>query len=283
MRRSKSFEKDTPCLYLIATPIGNLKEFTPRAIEVLKDIDYVACEDTRNTKKLLAYFNLSPHTFSLREHNEAEASLKVISLLLEGKKVAYLSDAGYPAISDPGKILVKKVREQGINVSTISGSNAALNALVASSLDSNHFYFHGFLSSKDKEAQDELYLLKNKKETLIFYESPHRIKRTLTILKDVLGDRKICLARELTKINEEYIEGTLSELLQIDDTTLIGEMVLIVEGSKDSDTISDDELLKRIQYLQNKDIRTKDIADIVSYEFNVNKNYIYDLIVNQKK
>ena len=282
MRRTKSFTDNLPLLYLVATPIGNLKEMSPRAIEVLSETDFIACEDTRNTHSLLERLNIkSNNLFSLREHNEVEASNKVISLLESGKKVVYVSDAGYPGISDPGKILAKKVREKGYAVSTINGSNALLNALTASSLDSEHFYFHGFLNPVANKAKKELEELIDRKETLIFYEAPHRIKKTLEIMFECLGDRKATVARELTKLNEEFIEGTLSELKDIDENTLIGEFVIVIEGSKNEVHYSQVALNERIEYLLKKNISKKDIADIISYEFNVSKNDIYKMLIEK--
>ena len=283
MKRIKSFTDNHPILYMIATPIGNLKEMTPYALEVLSSIDMVFCEDTRNAKSLLSKYDIHKECYSLREHNESSMSEKVISLLKEGKRIAYVSDAGYPAISDPGKVLVKKVREEGFAVTTINGSNAMLSALVSSSRDSDHFYFHGFLSAQEGKAIEELQSLKNKKETIIFYEAPHRISKTLNLMFDVLGNREATIGRELTKLNEEFIEGTLSELKEIDDSTLIGEMVVVVEGNKEETIIDEKEILKRAEYLLNKNIRTKDVADILSYEFNINKNYAYNLIIKNQK
>ena len=268
---------------MIATPIGNLKEMTPYALEVLTSIDMVFCEDTRNTKSLLSKYDIHKECYSLREHNEASMSEKVISLLGEGKRIAYVSDAGYPAISDPGKILVKKVREAGYSVTTISGSNAMLSALVSSSRDTNHFYFHGFLPAIESKAKEELLSLKDRKETLIFYEAPHRIDKTLKLMFEVFGNREATIARELTKLNEEYIEGSLEELSSIDKSTLIGEMVIIVEGNKEENIIDEKIILDRAEYLLKKNIRTKDVADILAYEFNINKNYAYDLIIKNQK
>ena len=230
MNRNKSFDGKRPILYLIATPIGNLKEMSPRALEIISEMDIVAAEDTRNAFSLLANYGLKKELFSLREHNELEASKTILEKIKAGKKVAYMSDAGYPGISDPGYLLVQEMIKNDISVSTISGSCAFINALVASGLDTKHFYFYGFLSAKDSEAKEEILGLKDKKETLIFYEAPHRIMRTLNLLRDALGNRNICLARELTKLNEEYIRGSLDELVELDEATLKGEMVLIVEG-----------------------------------------------------
>ena len=279
MKRIKSFDNSHFLLYLIATPIGNLGEFSSRAIEVINEMDFIACEDTRNTNDLLRKFNIQKHLISLREHNEVEASNYVIEEIKKGKKVAYVSDAGYPAISDPGNILVKIANENDIAISVVSGSSAFINALVSSNLDTNHFYFHGFLPAKTVEAKKELEELKDKKETIIFYESPHRIKETLETLYDVLGDRKIVLERELTKINEEKIYGTLQELLTLDFSTIKGEIVLVVEGNKQEKAISDVEIVTYVAYFMKKGMSKKDAIECTSDILKVKKNYVKDLII----
>jgi 16S rRNA (cytidine1402-2'-O)-methyltransferase len=278
MKRNKSFNNSLPTLYLIATPIGNLGEFSPRAIEVINECDFVAAEDTRNTLDLLRKFNIKKPCVSLREHNEIEASQKIISEVKNGKKVAYMSDAGYPGISDPGYLLTKLCIENDVAVSVVSGSSAFINALVSSGLDTSHFYFHGFLSPKENEAREELKSIKNKQETLCFYESPHRIKQTLSLLFEVLGDRKVSLQRELTKLNEEKIYGTLSELKEIDESTLKGEMVIIVDGNKNTGSIEDEEIINEVNYFISKGLSKKDAIEVVSDLFGVRKNHIKDLI-----
>ena len=279
MKRIKSFDNSYPLLYLIATPIGNLGEFSPRAIEVINDMDVIAAEDTRNTGDLLHKFNIKKPLVSLREHNEVEASLNLINQIKSGKKIAYMSDAGYPGISDPGYILTKLCLENDIAVSTISGSSAFINALVRSGLDTSHFYFHGFLSAKENEAKEELESLKNKKETLIFYESPHRIMKTLKLLLEVLGDRKASLQRELTKLNEENIIGLLSELVTLDESILKGEMVIVVEGNRQEESAySDEEIIKLVNSLITKGLSKKDAIDFISEFTKVRKNHIKDII-----
>ena len=279
MKRIKSFDHSHNLLYLIATPIGNLGEFSTRAIEIINEMDLIAAEDTRNTNDLLHKFNIKKPIVSLREHNEVEASLNLIKQIKEGKKVAYMSDAGYPGISDPGYILTKLCLENDIAVSTISGSSAFINALVRSGLDTNHFYFHGFLSAKENEAKEELEAIKNKSETLIFYESPHRIVKTLKLLLIVLGDRHISLQRELTKINEENIIGSLSELVELDESTLKGEMVIIVEGNKtNQENYNDEEIIKLVNELVAKGLSKKDAIEFVSNVTKVRKNHIKDII-----
>ena len=278
MKRNKSFTDNKPLLYLVATPIGNLKEFSSRAIEIVNECDVVAAEDTRNAYDLLNKFGIKKELYSLREHNEKEASQHVVDLINNGKKVVYMSDAGYPGISDPGNLLVKEMLANDIAVSTISGSSAFINALVASGLSSKHFYFYGFLSPKDNEAKEEISSLKDFRNTLIFYEAPHRIIRTINLLKDGLGNREVCLARELTKINEEYIRGTLDELSQLEEDTLKGEMVIIVDGNKEETMISDDEITARVAYFTKLGLSQKDAINVVSEEFKINKNYIKKLL-----
>ncbi len=277
--RSKSFENKAPLLYLVPTPIGNLDEFSPRALEVIKEADIIACEDTRVTFKLLNFFDIKKTLVSLREHNEVQESQNIIKYILEGKKVVYMSDAGYPCISDPGSRLVKLALENNINVTCISGPNAFLNALVSSGLDTTHFYFHGFLDSKESVRKEELRNLANKEETLIFYEAPHRIKKTLENMYAIFGARKACIARELTKIHEEFIRDNLKELLEIDEATLKGEMVLIVEGKNKEEQphLENAEILKMVDAFMEKGMSTKDAIKRVSEITSVNKHYIYKI------
>lgn len=279
MKRNKSFDNKLPLLYLVAVPIGNLKEMTPRALEVISECDLVASEDTRNTKSLLSKFGIKKECVSLREHNEVKASLDVIEKIKNGVKVVYMSDAGYPTISDPGKILVQKAKENDIVVSTVAGSSAFLNALCSSKLPSTRFYFHGFLDSNETHAKKELEQLKDREETLIFYESPHRIDKTLKNMFLVFGDRDATIGRELTKINEEFIEGTLEELTHLDKETLKGEMVVIVDGRKaEKAEINDDEIITLVNEFLQSGSSKKDAIKEVSKKLNISKNYVYDLV-----
>ena len=278
MTRKKAFVNNSEVLYLIATPIGNLKEMSPRALEVINEMDIIAAEDTRNAFSLLANYGIKKELFSLREHNEVEASKHLLEKIKEGKKVAYMSDAGYPCISDPGYLLVQEMIKNDIAVSTISGSSAFINALVASGLETKHFYFYGFLPAKESEAKEEISSFKDKKETIILYEAPHRIMKTLKSLRDVLSNRYICLARELTKLNEEYIRGTLDELLEIDEATIKGEIVLIVEGNKEESVVDDEQIKARVAYFVSLGLSQKDAINVTSEEFKVNKNYVKKLM-----
>ena len=281
MKRTKSFDNKSPLLYLVATPIGNLKEISERALSVLNEMDLIAAEDTRNTYSLLSQYDIKKELFSLREHNEIEASKHLIELLKKGKKIAYVSDAGYPGISDPGYLLVKNALAEDIAVSTISGSSAFINALVASGLPTDHFYFYGFLSKKGNEAKTALEEMKSRKETLIFYESPHHIKETIGLLFKILGNRKAVIARELTKINEEYIRGTLEELNELDFQTLKGEMVVLVEGNYESDTeMSDEEIIKKLEFYLSLGVSKKAAIEIAVEDLHLPKNRVYKLAQN---
>ena len=278
MIRSKSFDNSRPLIYLVATPIGNLGEMSKRALDVLQEMDIIAAEDTRNTYSLLSQYGIKKELFSLREHNEIEASEHLIKLAKSGKKVAYVSDAGYPGISDPGYLLVKKAREENVSVSTVSGSCAFINALVASGLPTNHFYFYGFLSKKGNEAKKALEDLNNRPETLIFYESPHQIDETITLLYKVLGNRDCVLARELTKLNEEYISGTLSELVNLDFKTIKGEIVLIVNGKNiDDEQLSDEQIKNKLKFYISLGVSEKAAIQIAVEELKVPKNRVYKL------
>lgn len=282
MERSFNFDNSKPLLYLVATPIGNLDEMTPRALEIIRQADLIACEDTRVTAKLLGFFNISKPLVSLREHNEVSEADNLIPKIKSGLKLVYMSDAGYPCISDPGAKLVKLAIESGINVSTISGPNAGLNALVASGLECDHFYFYGFLSSKESEKKKELVDLASKEETLIFYEAPHRIQKTLQDMLSILGNRKVCIARELTKKHEEFIRSELNEVAQLDPETLIGEMVIIVSGASKEikKEVTNDEIISTVSKLIKEGFSTKDAIKLASEKLNISKNLIYKIYHN---
>lgn len=282
MNRELNFSSKKPLLYLIPTPIGNIKEMSNRAIDIIKEVDYIVCEDTRVSSKLLNILGIKKKFISCHEHNETEVSKEIIKLLKDGFKVAYMSDAGMPCISDPGYILVNECLKNDINVSPISGPNAGLNALIASGLPTEHFYFHGFLSSKESVRKEELRRLHNKEETLIFYEAPHRIDKTLKDMHEILGNRKACIAREISKIHEEFIRGNLEDFLLLDKSTLIGEMVIIVEGNNQeiADMMEPKEIIALIRNFIDTGMSTKDAIKKVSELTSINKNKIYSLYHN---
>lgn len=274
MIRQKSFENEKSTLYLVATPIGNLDEMTYRAVNILNEVDYIAAEDTRNTIKLLNHFNIKKKLISHHEHNIEASSYKILELL-EDANIALVSDAGYPAISDPGYELVMKVIEKGYNVVSVSGANACLNALVVSGICPQPFLFYGFLNHSDKTKKKELTSLKDYRETIVFYESPHRINKTLTLMLEYLGDRPIALCRELTKRHEEIIRGRISEVLEVCDS-LKGEMVIVVEGSKEIiEQTFDLDINEQIEVYMNDGLTSKEAIKKVAKERNLSKNEVY--------
>lgn len=278
MIRQKSFEKECPTLYIVATPIGNLKEMTPRAIEILENVDVIAAEDTRNTMKLLSHFHIKTKLIAHHQHNELQSANGLVDLLEKGNSIAIVSDAGYPLISDPGSIVSKKVMEAGFPVVPISGSNAMLNALVSSGLPIDHFLFYGFLKSGEKDRTKELFELKNFPFTMVFYEAPHRVKKMLTTCIEVLGNRKICLAREVTKKHEEFIRGTLQEVIAIVDD-LKGEMVILIEGSKEEKEMDEASALlhvhDQIKNFVKDGLTTNEAIKRVAKEQGLSKNDVY--------
>lgn len=236
MQTQKSYkENEKGVLYLVPTPIGNLDDMTFRAIQTLKDVDLIACEDTRVTQKLLNHFEIETAKTSYHEHNVQEKTNELIRDLLSGKNIAQVSDAGMPSISDPGVELVKAAIEQHISVVPLPGPNAAVTALIASGISPQPFTFYGFLSRKKSDLVVELEGLKDKEETLIFYESPYRLAKMLQSLTDVFGaERQVVLAREVTKRFEEFIRGTAEEVKQwAEETELKGEFVVIVDGNSE--------------------------------------------------
>ena len=276
--RQKSFEQDKPALYLVATPIGNLSEMTPRAIEILQQVDVIAAEDTRMTMKLLTHFHIHTRCIAHHMHNEKKSAQGLLHLLQEGKSVALVSDAGYPLLSDPGQSAVELIIQADFAVIPISGANAMLNALVASGLAVQPFYFFGFLSSGTSQAQKECEKLKDLDCTLIFYEAPHRIVKTLKLFLEVFGDRKICLARELTKKHEELIRGNISEVLLVAEGCK-GEMVLVLEGKVlQKQHPTEEEMIQQVDSLTATGLSVSDAIKQVAKELNVAKNEIYNLV-----
>lgn len=218
-------------LYIVPTPIGNLKDITLRALEVLQSVDLVAAEDTRMTLKLLNHFNIKKSLISYHKYNETVKSDEIIEKLMEGKNIALVSDAGSPGISDPGSVIIVKCVELGIDFEVLPGATALITALVYSGLDSSAFIFKGFLPRENKDRTPIIEELKNKTETIIIYEAPHRLVNTLEFLRGNLGNRKIALCRELTKIHEEIIRLSLDDAIDYYKENMPrGEYVLVIEG-----------------------------------------------------
>ena len=268
-------------LYLVATPIGNLEDITLRALKILKEVDFIAAEDTRNTLKLLNHFAIKKPLISYHRHNEEERELVLINKLKEGKNIAVVSDAGTPGISDPGEIIVKKAIEENMEVIPIPGACAAINALIASGLDTKEFVFFGFLPLNKKLKKEKLEEIKNEKKTSIIYEAPHKIKDTLNDLKPVMQNRKIVLARELTKIHEEFIRGDIDELIEKCDN-LKGEMILLLEGNKEiknENILNELSLEEHYKIYEKQGLDKKEIIKKIAKDRGVNKNEIYQYFI----
>lgn len=275
--------KPSGTLYIVGTPIGNLKDITLRAIETLQNVDVVLAEDTRQTLKLLNHLKISKHLVSYHKFNEIDKISNVVELLESGKNVALVSDAGMPIISDPGENLVKYLITEGYNIETIPGVTAITTAIIQSGLDSSRFAFEGFLNTNKKQRKLRLESLVNESRTIIFYEAPHKILNTLKDLYQYLGDRKICIARELTKLYEEYKYLKISEAIELlSNSTIKGEIVLLVEGKSPEDIkneeikiiadISNIELVKK--YIS-EGLDKKEAVKKVAKLKNINKNDVY--------
>ena len=279
MNRQKSFENEKPTLYLVPTPIGNLNEMTPRAIDVLNSVDVIACEDTRNSGQLLKHFGISKRLIAYQNFNEASSTKGIINLLSQGNNVALISDAGYPLINDPGQRVVSEVTALGYNVVPISGCSAFLNALVASGLIAQPFIFIGFLPPSTHDCVKKLRLYQSYPMTLIMYEAPHRIEKMLQSCLDVLGDRHICIARELTKVHEEFIRGTISEILPI-ASELKGEIVVVIEGNQDDyeKDIDMGQIMNMVNTSIESGMSTSAAIKEVAKQTGISKNQIYDLV-----
>lgn len=271
-------------LYLIPTPIGNMEDITLRAIELLKSVDVIYCEDTRNTKTLLMYHNINRTLKSYHMFNEEKKVDEILRDLKDGKTVAVVTDAGYPGISDPGYLACKRAIDAGFTVSTIPGASASLTALVTSGIPCDKFLFYGFLAHQKQDKEKELRSFVDYQYTIIFYESPHRIQETLELMKDIYGTRRLCIARELTKKHEEYIRGTCIELAN-QNLDIKGEIVLILEGAKVDSLIVELNKLSVIDhynYYLKEGLTSKDAMKQVAKDRNVSKSDIYKEIEQKK-
>ena len=268
-------------LYLVATPIGNLSDITERALKVLNGVDFVAAEDTRNTGKLLAHFGISKPMVSYFEHNKRERGEVILSRLSAGESCALVTDAGTPAISDPGEDLVRLCSENGVTVTSIPGCSACVNALALSALPTGRFCFEGFLSTNKNERLERLNSIKTDTRTTIFYEAPHKLVKTLNDIYGVFGNRKIALCRELTKINEEVIRTTLEgAIAYYNENAPRGEYVLVIEGCSDADLTnqafwSSMSIAEHFEYYISQGISKMDAIKSVARDRGVPKNEIY--------
>ena len=264
-------------LYLVATPIGNLEDITLRAIRILKEVDLIAAEDTRNTLKLLNHFDIKKPLVSYHRHNEEVKVDNLIEKLKNGENIAVVSDAGTPGISDPGEVIVKEAIKNNIKVIPIPGACAAINALISSGLDTTEFTFLGFLPINKKLRKEKLNEIKNETKTTIIYEAPHKLKNTLQDLIDILEERKVVLARELTKIHEEFIRGNIRDIISKSEN-LKGEMIILIEGSQKQETensLNNLSLEEHFEYYKKQGLEKKEIIKNIARDRGVNKNEIY--------
>ncbi len=267
-------------LFVCPTPIGNLKDITLRVLETLKEVDLIAAEDTRETRKLLTHFGIKVPITSYHEHNEVTKGKELLNKLLEGEKIALVSDAGMPGLADPGHRLIKACIENEIEFFVLPGPSAFVVALVASGLPTASFIYQGFLPRKKGERAKLLKSLLSEKRTLVFYESPHRIEKTLEDIWEILGERKVVLARELTKKFEEIIRGNVAKVLaKIKREKPKGEMVLVIEGAKEvKKTYSEANLRKQILNLIKEGLTKKEALKKVAEETGVSKRVLYELV-----
>lgn len=278
--------KQEGCLYLVGTPIGNLEDISLRAARILEEVDLIACEDTRETLKLLNHLGIKKKLVSYQKYSENEKKSSLIDLVEEGKKIALVSDAGMPLISDPGEVLVKEAHDRGVKVEVVPGPSAAISGLVLSGLPAVNFYFHGFLpKGRNKEREGAVKSLENIRATLIFYVTPHGVEKDLELLLKLLGERNAAIAREITKYYEEVIRGSLTELIEVTKTrNLKGEMVLIVEGNTREDEVPDlAKQYRRYQELIEQKITSKEALKKVADEYDVSKNKLYEYILEMKE
>ncbi|MDQ0247613.1 16S rRNA (cytidine1402-2'-O)-methyltransferase [Bacillus fengqiuensis] len=284
-QKSYNEQRKGGMLYLVPTPIGNLEDMTFRAIRLLKEADYIAAEDTRQTKKLCNHFEIDTPIVSYHEHNKESKGKQILSDLEAGKIIALVSDAGMPTISDPGYELVVLASQHEHHVVPLPGANAALTSLIASGLPTSHFMFYGFLPRHKKQKKEQLEQLKKMKATLIFYEAPHRLKETLQLMFEALGNRPIAVTRELTKRYEEFIRGNLEEMLEwANKEEIRGEFCLIVQGNEGEDEDEQQDtwwehfnVIEHVNfYIEEKGMNNKDSIKQAAKDRNVSKRDIYN-------
>lgn len=262
-------------LYIVATPIGNLEDITLRALRILKEVDVIAAEDTRQTLKLLNHFNISKPLISYHRHNEEFKVSNIIDKIKNGENIAIVSDAGTPGISDPGEVAIKAAIEEEIEIIPIPGACAMINALIASGIETNEFSFIGFLPLNKKLRKEKIVEIDNSNKTIIIYEAPHKVANTLNDLKDIVGNRKIVIARELTKIHEEFIRGNIEEIIE-KSKNIKGEMVIIIEKSEKKE--KKERLLsieEQYEIYEKEGMSKKEIIKKIAKERELQKNEVY--------
>ena len=271
-------------LYIVATPIGNLEDITLRALRVLKEVDVIAAEDTRHTRILLNHYAIQTPLISYHEHNERTKGEALVKRLLEGEDIALVSDAGTPSISDPGVRLVMQAVRAGIQIIPLPGASALTAVLSASGLPTDRVAFEGFLPAKKKSRREKLQALRDEARTLVFYEAPHRLMETLDDMYELLGNREAVLAREVSKVHEEFVRGRISELIGVLGRGEIrGEVTIVITGSAGESRVTEDRLKAEIRELQLRGMRVKEIAEVLGEKFGYPKKEIYRLALVGEK
>jgi len=276
----KSYEKESGNLYLVPTPIGNMEDITIRAINILKSVDAIFAEDTRVTMQLLSNLNIKNKVYPCHKFNEIKASKSILNLLSDEKNIAMVTDRGTPLISDPGSVVVSEVINAGYNVIALPGASALLPALNMSSISSERFLFYGFLNSKSTVARQELEMLSNINFTIVLYEAPHRLNKTLQNIYDILRDRTVSISREISKVHEEVFRGSIKEALKLYNEPK-GEFVIVIEGKEKEEDY--DKALEEVKNFISKGMSSKDAIKEVSKRNGISKNILYNMYEESKK
>jgi 16S rRNA (cytidine1402-2'-O)-methyltransferase len=270
-------------LYVVATPIGNLEDISLRALRILKEVDLIAAEDTRHTRNLLTHYDIHTALTSYHEHNEKTQAAKLVEKLRRGENIALVSDAGTPAISDPGYRLVVEALRSGVQIIPLPGPSAVATVLSASGLPTDRFVFEGFLPAKKQERETRLQSLRAESRTVVFYEAPHRLQESLVDMLHLLGDREIVVAREVSKIHEEYLRGTIGEVIaQLGEREVKGEITVVVRGSSGEPRVSEEELKAEIRRLVDDGVGAKQISELLGKRYRLAKREVYQLAVQLK-
>jgi 16S rRNA (cytidine1402-2'-O)-methyltransferase len=270
-------------LYVVATPIGNLEDISLRALRILKEVDLIAAEDTRHTRNLLTHYDIRTALTSYHEHNEKAQAAKLVEKLRRGENIALVSDAGTPAISDPGYRLVVEALRAGFQVVPLPGPSAVAAVLSASGLPTDRFVFEGFLPAKKQERETRLKSLRAENRTVVFYEAPHRLQESLSDMLHLLGDREIVVAREVSKIHEEYLRGTIAEVIsQLGERDVKGEITVVVHGSSGESPVSEEEIKAEIRRLIDEGVGVKQISELLGTRYRLAKREVYQLALQLK-
>ena len=271
-------------LYIVPTPIGNLEDITFRAVRVLKEVDLIAAEDTRHSRVLLNHYGIRTPVTSYHEHNERTKARELVERLRQGTSIALLSDAGTPMISDPGYRLMVEAIGAGVQVVPLPGPSALTAALTAAGLPTDRFAFEGFLPAKKSERRSTLEALKNDTRTLLFYETPHRLKETLADMAEIFGDRNVAIGREISKVHEEFLRGAMREIIvKIEQQNVRGEITLIVQGASGGTLVQEEQLISEVRQLAQDGMRVKEISELLSARHGISRREVYRLALGLKE